>query len=531
MLRRIALAALALATVLVVPAGPASAHPLGNFTVNTYVGLRVQPDRVVIDLVVDMAEIPTVQAKRGIDTDDDGKIADAEGAAFASSACADVARKLTVQVDGHRTPIRTLSAAVAFPPGAAGLSTLRLTCALAGDTGEIRGDRTYELSSAAYTDRVGWREITAVGDRTTVLRSDVPSTSASLRLTAYPNDLLSSPLDQRSATVRVRPGGPAAPDLVGSPSALAAPQPRGIDAATRSFTSLVARRDLTLGFGVLALALAVVLGAVHAFAPGHGKTMMAAYLVGQRGSLRQATVIGLTVTATHTVGVLLLGIVLSASTALAPESLYPWLGLASGLLLAALGASLLVRAVRHRPMLLPPLVVKAREPAVAAVGAGPGAAAAGHDHHDHSDDHDHTDDHDHSDDHDHDGGHSHGGRRHTHPLPPPGDAPLQWRTLVPLGLAGGFVPSPSAIVVLLGAIALDRAWFGVVLVVGYGLGMAVTLTGAGLLLVGARGAIERRLRGPRATRLARVVAALPALTAAAIVAGGLYLAFRGAVQL
>jgi ABC-type nickel/cobalt efflux system permease component RcnA len=522
-LRRVVLAVLALAVALVVSAGPAAAHPLGNFTVNTYSGLRVQPDRVVVDLVVDMAEIPTVQAKRTIDTDNDGKVSDAEGVAYATSACPDAAQKLSLQVDGRRAPIRTLSAEVAFPPGAAGLSTLRLTCALAADTGEIRGDRTVEFSSSLYTDRVGWREITAVGDRTTVAASDVRPTTASERLTAYPNDLLSSPLDQRNAVVKVRPGGPAAADVPGAAPGTAASQPRGIDAATRAFTALVARQHLSLGFGALALALAIGLGAIHAFAPGHGKTMMAAYLVGQRGSLRQAGVIGLTVTATHTVGVLLLGIVLSASTTLAPESLYPWLGLASGLLLAALGVSLLLRAVRHRPLLFADAPAREHEHEHALVAAG-----GGHEHAHPHDDRPH-DDRPH-DDRPEEHGHSHGGRHHSHP-PVPGDGPLEWRTLVPLGLAGGFVPSPSAIVVLLGAIALGRAWFGVVLVVGYGLGMAATLTGAGLLLVGARGAIETRLTGPRASRLAPLVAALPVLTAAAIIAGGMYLAFRGAIQL
>jgi ABC-type nickel/cobalt efflux system permease component RcnA len=530
---------LALAAVLVTGAGPASAHPLGNFTVNTYSGLRIQPDRVVVDLVVDMAEIPTVQAKRTIDSDSDGKVSDTEGSAYAAQACPDLARKLNLQVDGRQAPLRSLSAEVAFPAGAAGLATLRLTCALATDTGEIRGDRTVEFTSSAYTDRVGWREITAVGDRTTVAASDVRPTSTSNRLTTYPNDLLSSPLDQRTATVRVRPGGPAAPEMPGAAPGTSASQPRGIDAATRSFTALVARQHLSLGFGALALALAVGLGAIHAFAPGHGKTMMAAYLVGQRGSLRQAGVIGLTVTATHTVGVLLLGIVLSASTTLAPESLYPWLGLASGLMLATLGASLLVRAVRHRPLLLPAgatattaelvhVHAEAHVHSGALVGGGDGATAGRRGHADvrKGDDgagHRHPDG-------DGDGGHSHGGRHHTHPPIPAGEA-MQWRTLVPLGLAGGFVPSPSAIVVLLGAIALGRAWFGVVLVVGYGLGMAATLTGAGLLLVGARGAIENRLSGPRASRLVPMVAALPALTAVAIIAGGVYLAFRGAIQL
>jgi ABC-type nickel/cobalt efflux system permease component RcnA len=273
-------------------------------------------------------------------------------------------------------------------------------------------------------------------------------------------------------------------------------QPRGLDGATRAFTDLVARQQLTVGFGILALGLAVGLGAIHAFAPGHGKTVMAAYLVGQRGTLRQAAIIGLTVTATHTAGVLILGVILSASTSLAPETIYPWLGVASGLMLAVIGASLLFRAVRHRPLLV----------------------AAGHGHsHGHSHDHGHS--------HEHGPGHDH---------PPPDDQrPVEWRSLVPLGLAGGLVPSPSAIVVLLGAIALGRAWFGVALVVAYGLGMAVTLTGAGILLVRARGAIERRLESarPGSGRLASLAAVLPAVTATCIIAAGVFLAFRGVTQL
>jgi nickel/cobalt exporter len=265
-------------------------------------------------------------------------------------------------------------------------------------------------------------------------------------------------------------------------------QPRGLDAATRSFTELVARQDLTVGFGLLALGLAVGLGAVHAFAPGHGKTVMAAYLIGERGSMRQAAVIGATVTATHTAGVLVLGLLLSVSTSLAPESLYPWLGVASGLLLAGVGAGMLLRATGRRPQLVP--------------------AGHGHDH-----DHDHS----HVHGHDHDGHHHH----HDH-------GPVEWRSLVPLGLAGGMVPSPSAVVVLLGAIALGRAWFGVALVVAYGAGMAVTLTAAGLALVRARGAIERRLSRRGAGRF---IGALPRVTAVCIVAGGLLLAVRGVAQL
>jgi len=286
-------------------------------------------------------------------------------------------------------------------------------------------------------------------------------------------------------------------------------QPRGVDAATRRFTTLVSRQDLSIGFGLLALGLAVLLGAIHAFAPGHGKTMMAAYLVGQRGSLRQAGVIGLTVTVTHTAGVLLLGVILSASTSLAPETLYPWLGLISGLLLAAIGVSLLSRAVRGRPLLVP-------AGALAGTDHGHDHVGQGHHHDDSDHDHGHGDGHHHAAGH----GHDHGPGGHDHRT-------IEWRTLVPMGLAGGITPSPSALVVLLGAIALGRAWFGVILVVAYGVGMAATLTAAGLLLVRASGAIEHRMKG----RLGSLAGALPKLTAAAIIAGGLFLAFKGAAQL
>jgi ABC-type nickel/cobalt efflux system permease component RcnA len=252
--------------------------------------------------------------------------------------------------------------------------------------------------------------------------------------------------------------------------------PRGIDGPTRAFTSLVARHHLSIGFGLVALGLAVVLGAIHALAPGHGKTVMAAYLVGQRGSMRQAALIGVTVTATHTAGVLALGLALSASALVAPERLYPWLGLASGVLLASIGVGLLRRALRNR----------------------------GHHHH-----------------------HHHG---HHHDHSPAADLPpIRTRALVAMGFAGGMVPSPSALVVLLGAMALGRAWFGVVLVVAYGLGMAATLTGAGVLLLRARGALDRG-RG-RFQSFTRIAGALPLATSSVIVALGVALAARGAVAI
>jgi nickel/cobalt transporter (NicO) family protein len=501
--RRLALAAAMAAGLLLLAAGPAAAHPLGNFTVNQYNGLRLEPNRILVDYVVDMAEIPAFQTRQEIDADRDGAVAPAEAAAWREATCPRLAAGLGLHLDGRRLALATSASRLSFPPGASGLVTLRLECDLAARAGPAAGRRTLAFSDGNWADRIGWREITATGQRTTLLASDVAATSASARLTSYPTDLLRSPLDQRSATVSFQPGGGrgGAGGALGGGAGGAVPM--GVDRATRAFTELVARQHLGVGFGLLAVGLALLLGAVHALAPGHGKTVMAAYLLGMRGSLRQSLLVALTVTVTHTAGVLLLGVALSASTALPPERIYPWLGLASGLLLAGVGVALLRRALR------------AGMPAIAAAGAGHG----------------------HPHDHPHDRGQAHAGDAARRP---------GWQSLVSMGFAGGLVPSPSALVVLLGAIALGRAWFGVLLVVAHGAGMAVTLTGAGMVLVRARAAIDRRagvagtagpvpgrrrLAGRARPWLASLSRLLPAATSGVLVLGGLYLAARGVARI
>ena len=472
-------------------ATPVGAHPLGNFTVNTSSGLRVGPEQVAVDFVVDLAEIPTLQADQRIDRDGDGRTSAPEDRAYRREQCAAVAGGAALDVDGRAVRLEPVSTDLARRPGQAGLPTLRLTCELLARTGPLAGLHTISYRNGNFTDRIGWREVTAVGDRVTLLASDVPRESVSARLTRYPKDLLNGPLDQRSAELRVRPGGPAAgapgtpraPGAPGTPGARG-PLPRGVDQATQAFTSFVSRQRLSLGFAALALLFSIVLGAIHALAPGHGKTVMAAYLVGERGSLREAVLIGLTVTATHTAGVLALGLAISASAVIAPERLYPWLGLASGLGIVAIGAGVLVRGVRRR--------------------------RHRHSPHEHS----HPPGHDH--------GHGPGERR---------SGALTRRDLLALGFIGGFLPSPSAVVVLLGAIALGRAWFGAALVLAYGVGMAATLTGTGLALIRARGALERRLArvpGPRLAGFSRLV---PVVAAGLIMVVGCALTLRAAVQI
>ncbi|HET9517222.1 MAG TPA: hypothetical protein VFO77_05815, partial [Actinoplanes sp.] len=325
MIRRlVTAAAVAFAAALLLPA-PAQAHPLGNFTTNQYTGLRVSPSGIDVDYVLDLAELPAYQTTdTEIDTDHDGVTSAAERDSYAARTCAAVAAAGAVTVDGRAEVLTGRPAGLTFPAGSGGLSTLRLHCALHADV-RITTQATIGYRSNLYETRIGWREITAVGDRCTIIDSDVPATTLSGRLTAYPAETTSP--DTRSATLTVRPGGPPAaapPDGATGPAA----QPAGADRLTAWFTDFVGRPQLTLGVGVLAVFIALVLGGAHALAPGHGKTIMAAYLVSTRGRLGHALTVAATVAATHTVGVLVLGILLATSLHLAPTAIYEWLRLA-----------------------------------------------------------------------------------------------------------------------------------------------------------------------------------------------------------
>ncbi|WP_239329974.1 nickel/cobalt transporter [Frankia sp. CiP3] len=504
----VAMIALAFA---VLPAGAASAHPLGNFTVNTSSVLRVQPDQVRVDVIVDMAEIPTAQSRPAIDA--------AGAETWREQECGRIAGQAELTADSRVRPLEPTTATLSFPPGAGGLSLLRLVCRYTAETGDTPASVRYTLR--AYTDRVGWRETVALGDRTTLVASDVPARSPSGLLASYPADPLSSPSDVTSATLRVRPGGPPAVDpLDGRESTAVSPGGTGPGGSglTARFTELAGRRALSFGMGLLAVALAVGLGTVHAFAPGHGKTVMAARIAGNRASRRELALMALAVTVTHTFGVLLLGMALTVSTDLAPERLYPWLGVASGMLMVSLGVALLRSRLAFRRI--------SHEYHDHNGGRAHPAGADGHAHaHAHVDSHGHGDGHGH--DHRHDHGHTHGGRWHSHPSPA-GTPKL--RGLLAMGFAGGLVPTPSAVVVLLGAVALGRAWFGVVLVFAYGVGMALALVGIGILLDRAHRPLLRRASSaaPRFTAVATRWA--PVATAGVIVVAGAIIALRAGAQ-
>ncbi|NGN68730.1 nickel transporter [Streptomyces sp. A7024] len=456
-----------LAAFLLIPAPQASAHPLGNFTVNQYDGIVAAPAGLRIDHVEDLAEIPARQAEPRIDRDGDGRLGRGELRAWGAERCGAAARNAEAAVGGRDVPVRSTAHRARVRPGQAGLFTLRLECRLRADA-RIDQATTLRYRPGDATTGPGWREITARGDRMTVARSATPQASVSRRLTAYPRDLLSSPPHRTSATLRVTPGGPALADERKDDSASpgAGVLPRGTDRWTGALTSLVARHDLAPGFAALALAISLGLGALHALAPGHGKTLMAAAATaGGRGSLRTVLALGASVTVTHTLGVFALGGLIVAGSAATPAVL-GWLGLASGALVTLAGAALVRRAWRRRK-----------------------AHRAHHHHHHHHD-------------------------------PPP-----SLRSAILLGFAGGLVPSPSAVVVLVGAGALGRAWFGLLLVIAYGAGLAITLTAAGFAAVRIGDRLTRRHRHVLPARLRRTA---PLGSAALVFALGCGLLLKGA---
>jgi nickel/cobalt transporter (NicO) family protein len=406
----------------------ASAHPLGNFSENHLAVVSLDQGTVRVHYVLDQAEIPTFQ-ERGLPL-----------SAVLARKRAEVSRSVHALADGRPLALAVSVGTIVHRPGQGGLPTTRVELDLVG---RAAPRSTVRVADGTFPGRVGWKAVLAAGqaDPTHGLR-------------VYPKAVLSSPSDVRAATFRVHAG-----TLV---------VPRGIAVHTTSdrsgdggFTKLF--DDAAAGHGVLLLLLLAAFGwgALHALSPGHGKAMVAAYLVGTRGTARHAVALGATVTITHTIGVFALGLVtLALSAYVLPEQLYPWLNLVSALLVLGVGAAVLRKRRR---------------------------AVHAHHHHDHDHDHDHH----HHDD-------------------------LSAKGILAMGASAGLIPCPSALVVLLGAVAQHQVALGLVLITAFSLGLAATLTGLGLLVV-------RAARVPLPPRAAVVV---PALSAALIVIVGIVMTVK-----
>jgi ABC-type nickel/cobalt efflux system permease component RcnA len=434
----------------------AQAHPMGNFAICHYTRLYADKNGLALRYILDLAEIPTVAEKQVMDRNRDGVVDDSEKAAYLAAKIPELLAGLTLVINDQVLPLQPASHAASFAPGAGGLETLKIqldfqvALPAAGDT------YTVVFRDRNYATRAGWKEIVGVSGPGVALRdSSVPTTDRSQELTVYPLEVI--PPQQTEARFTVMPDA-----AVTQATAADEPHPAASASSTTpqdAFTQAIAYQELGPRIQAAGLLIAFIFGMLHALSPGHGKAMVAAYLVGTRGTAGQAILLGIVVTITHTLGVFALGLVtLLASQYVLPEQLYPILSVLSGLTICGVGLWLLY----HRCRRLLRYLRQGQQ-------ASDPSRAQPHHHH------------------------------HHHHMP---EGPVTPRALIALGISGGLIPCPSALVVLLAAVALDRLLYGMLLISGFSLGLAATLVVLGLLVVYARRWLDRV---PRSTLLLRTL--------------------------
>ncbi len=518
-------------------AGCAAAHPMGNFSVSHYSRLDFKADGLRLTYVLDLAEIPTLELFQQwqIDGKDEGQLqqkAAAQAAAWLQN--------LSISVDGKQLIPHLVETKAKATDGAGGMLVVRVV--MKADVAATPGQLSFEDRN--YVNRTGWKEIVIRGGDGAALVGASPwDSDVSHELTAYPADPTLAPpqdlaasvqwsatsaLPQRLKATSTGPGekrikvagvatqppvpGAAPVAAVESARTFSERQSAGPGALMRGDFLSVMLRDRKFGWGsiLLGLLIAFGLGAMHALSPGHGKTIVAAYLVGSRGTLKHALFLGSMVTFTHTISVLLLGLgVLFFQKYVVPDQIIPALGTVSGLSIVSIGSWLLYQRAKalmgtgeplhthehhhdhhhaggnhHHPHDHDHERVHASHHLHQHAYAGGGAAVVleaehhhtensirqhVHPHHEHSHAFAHT--------------HTHDGHTHTHAMP---ESRLTLGGLVALGASGGLVPCPSALILLLSAIALGQTALGLGLLAAFSAGLAVVLMGIGALVLFAK---------------------------------------------
>ena len=469
---------------------------MGNFSVNHYSKLYLRKTGTELTYVMDLAEIPSFQlmGQWNIERQDHGQLADR-----AQSQAKEWLNSVVLEQNGQRIPFQIKSVTPIASEGAAGMPVLRIL--IHAEAASQPGEFTY--TDGNFPGRAGWKEIVVDHDPTVVLRNSSRSNEdVSKGLTYYPTDPSVTPPQDLEARVEWSPVTPATKSQtspikrdLAAVAALGAPkpppaesfsqqQPDGAGSVSRGdfLSRMLQRKEIGMGTILLGILAAFGLGALHAMSPGHGKTIVAAYLVGSRGTLKHAALLGFVVTFTHTFIVFLLGLgMLFFQRYTVPEKIFPILGSISGMSIVAIGVMLLYQ----------------RAKALLDSGAGPSHSHAGYFHA-------------------HESGegvgpvqtrigqlraaespeivgatgpdrsgefvHSHGGSTHSHMI----EGKITPGCLIALGISGGLVPCPSALILMLSAIALGHAGLGLILLVGFSAGLAIVLMAFGILAVYAR---------------------------------------------
>lgn len=473
-------------------------HPMGNFSVSHYSKIEATSRGLEIRYVLDLAEIPTFQFLQQAKLDAGSAREEIERQASAQTR--EWGKGLKFEIGGHPVIPKFERADVVVDKGAGGMPVMKVTAIL--HLAATPGSLVFEDTN--FPDRAGWKEIVIAAGKDAAIDQASPSAAdRSQALTAYPQDPLAAPPQDLHAAITWHSTAPApvvteqpsVPPVVSAPGQAPAAPPAIAPQPGQEAPGMVVRGDFLsrllhqgeIGWGMMLAGMAVAfgLGAIHALSPGHGKTIVAAYLVGSRGTPKHALFLGGMVTFTHTISVFFLGLTtLFLSRYVLPEKIYPILGAISGLSIVWIGGTLFFKRMR---------------------------LALGHGHR--------HDDHHHHDHHHHD--YAHGafthdhGDGHVHSHVPEGD--ISMSSLIALGASGGLVPCPSALVLLLSSVALGRVALGLTLLVAFSAGLAVVLSAIGLVVLYAKHLL------PDSKKTANNLAFryLPVASAAIIVCAGL----------
>jgi nickel/cobalt transporter (NicO) family protein len=441
------------------------AHPMGNFSISHYSRLEYIKDGVLLNHILDMAEIPSYQEMEFLDTDHNSVISDDEKSRFADRISNQLLPNLKVRINGMNLTFKTKNRWLEMRPGAGDLPTFVIHCTYFAEvpTSIVTDSNFIEFEDRNYLERSGWREIVIQrnGGFSNVNLASNAYIERSKGLSHYPTD--PTTVMPQEMKLNFKFGNPMLAVQQQSPSDFKSASAENVRPGTLrndKLAKLITAKNLTSEVIFISLIIAFFLGAMHALSPGHGKAIVAGYLVGSRGTALHALFLGAVVTLTHTIGVFALGLItLFGSKYILPDTLYPWLGFLSGLSIVLIGSRLFYKRLK---------TMKSN------------ATPHHHHHHDHDHSHDHHHHHGDHDHHEHDHHHDHG---HSHLPVDPETGKITWKSLLSVGISGGALPCPSALVVLLSAISLHRVGFGLILIIAFSLGLAAVLTSIGLLLL------------------------------------------------
>ena len=562
------------------------AHQITGTDIATLTQLQVDHNRITGSYELQYGELSALDERRRMDTDGDDRISATEQETYIAQRRDALNSNLSLEVDGQPLPVQLENGELLPDEPLVAPAQMTLRFQLAAQEAEFTQRHTLVFRDANSFPRLVHADISVEGMPLVDIDQAVPRQGAlkQIRIQAPDGPVEAAVALEPSELLWQSGAFAGGQDLPGAASTTA----EQVSSSTDRLKDMLRSDELSFGMIVFALALSIFLGALHALEPGHGKTIVAAYLIGSRGTVANAIFLGGVVTFTHTFSVIVLGVItLFASRYILPEQIFPWLGASSGLLIMGLGTWLFVRNLKgkghghsHGPFgshqHLPAGHAHEEDPDHEPAHSHPhphehetdtnhhhphdhdheSTREHPHDHdhdehehthedeyplaHEHGHPHDHDEDehehshehesaHDHSHEHEHsrepqsEPSHDHGDEHgHGHSHVPQGEVTLG--SLLALGISGGIVPCPGALVILLLAVALHRIVFGLTLIISFSLGLAAILIAIGILMVKARPLMERF------TGEGRLIRILPVVSSVVIIGVGFAMAVRSLME-